>query len=326
VGDVVHLREKLKDSQRDLRRRPDDSSRFDPAPAPDQLLRLAAAGIGSQLLRLALALAVFDHLDEFRQTAELGGALDLRPEALGEMLNSLAAMGLVEHAPEGYRNLELAARYLKSDSPQSLKAAVLHLAGQSDCWQDLARYVFSGCGGPAPDEDRELFQEACESLARFAAPAVVDKLDLAGRGPVLLLGWGGGAYGEALARCCPEAGFSATNPFLGQSLPNGIRCGAVILSGVLASSKRGEVDRILMAATAALDRGGLLAFHDGFLPDGLSPPPAVALGSLARRMNRDGCRDWSIDRIRDVLRDLGMTDVNWQPLPAGTTLVTAKKL
>ena len=81
-----------------------------------------------------------------------------------------------------------------------------------------------------------------------------------------------------------------------------------------------------MAATAALDSGGLLAFHDSFLPDGLSTPAAVALGSLARRMNRDGCRDWSIDRIRDVLRALGLTDVNWQPLPAGTMLVTAKKL
>ncbi len=326
VGEVVRLGEKLKDSHRDLRRRPDDNSRFEPGPAPDQLLRLAAAGIGSQLLRLALALGVFDHLDEFRQAAELGGALDLRPEALGEMLNSLAAMGLVEHAPEGYRNLELAARYLKSGSPQSLKAAVLHLAGQSDCWQDLARYVFSGCGDPASDEDKELFQEACESLARFAAPAVVDKLNLAGRGPVLLLGWGGEAYGESLTRCCPEAQFSAANPFLGQSLPNGTRYGAVILSGILASSKRGEVDRILVAATAVLDSGGMLAFHDSFLPNGLSPPPAIALGSLARRINRDGCRDWSIDRIRDVLRALGLTDVNWQPLSAGTTLVTAKKL
>jgi len=93
---------------------------------------------------LALALGVFDQLDEFRQAAELGGALDLRPAALGEILDNLVAMGLLEAAPEGYRNLELASRYLRSDSPQSLRAAVLHLSDQSDCWQDLASYVFSG--------------------------------------------------------------------------------------------------------------------------------------------------------------------------------------
>jgi uroporphyrin-III C-methyltransferase len=110
VGEVVRLREKLRASQRDLRRRPDDSPRFEPAPAPDQLFRLATAGIGSQVLRLALALGMFDHLDEFRQAAELAGALDLRPDTLAEVLDNLVAMGLLETAPQGYRNLELASR------------------------------------------------------------------------------------------------------------------------------------------------------------------------------------------------------------------------
>jgi uroporphyrin-III C-methyltransferase len=326
VGEVVRLREKLKDSQRDLQQRPDDSPRFEPGPAPDQLLRLAAGGIGSQVLRLALALGVFDELDEFRQAGDLGGALDVRPEALGEILSNLVAMGLLEATPEGFRNLELASRYLKSDSPQSLKAAVLHLSDQSDCWQDLARYVFSGRGDSASDEDQLLLDEACECLARFAAPAVVDRLNLARRGPVLLLGWGGGAYREALARCSPGVHFNAVNIFQGQSLANGGRYGAVLLSGILASAKSGEVDRILATASGALNRGGLLAFHDSFLPSGVVPPPEATLGGLGRRISRGGCRDWSIERVRGTLEGLGLTNVCWEAFPAGTALVTASKM
>jgi hypothetical protein len=326
VGDVVRLREKLQASQRDLRRRPDDSTRFDPAPAPDQLLRLAAAGIGSQLLRLALAVGVFDQLEDFRQVPELSGFLDLRPEALGEMLTGLVALGLVEARPEGYRNLELASRYLRSESPQSLKPAVLHLAGRSDCWQDLARYVFSGHAAATEEEEGGVSEEACESLARFAAPAVAEKLDLGGRSTVLLLGWGGAAYREALGRCWPEVALREINPFKGGVLPNGGPYKAVLLSGILACARRGQVEQLLAAAAACLAPGGLLALHDSFLPVGTPPPMEVMLESLARRMTRDGCRDWPVDRLRTSLHALGLADVRAHPLPAGTLLVTASKV
>ncbi len=326
VGEVVRLRDKLKNSQRDLRRRPDGSSRFDPAPAPDQLLRLATAGIGSQVLRLALALGLFDKLEEFRPAAELGSCLGLDPAALGEILNNLVAIGLLETGSDGYRNLELASHYLRSDSPRSLRAAVLYLSGQSDCWEDLAQYVLNGRGDLSPGGELDLYQDACESLARFAAPAVVEKLDLAGRSPILLLGWGGDAYGEVLERHCPQADFRAVNPFLGQPLPSGGQYGAVLLSGLLASCQRGELDRMLEAATSVLKRNGLLVLHDSFLPAGVLPPPEVTLGALVRRITRDGCRDWSVGRLRDSLGALGFTDVRSEALPAGTILVTAKRM
>ncbi len=326
VGEVVRLREKLKEAQRDLRRRPNDNPCFAPGPAPDQLLRLAAAGIGSQVLRLAITLEVFDQLDECRQPAELGGSLDVRPEALREILDNLVAMGLLEATPEGYRNLELASRYLRSDSPQSLNAAVLHLSDQSDCWQDLARYVFQGRGDSSADEDSGLLREACESLARFAAPAVAEKLNLTGLSPFLLLGWGGDAYGEILTRNWPAVTFRSVNPFLGEAVPDGEGYGGVLLSGLLSSSKRGEVSRLLETVVSALRPNGLLAVHDRFLPGGVPPSPEVALSGLARRFRRDGCRDWTIDRLRTSLDTLGLADVSAQTLPAGTVLVTANKV
>jgi hypothetical protein len=148
---------------------------------------------------------------------------------------------------------------------------------------------------------------------------------LTGLGSVLLVGWGGEAYREALARCSPGLVFSAVNPFLGQSLPEGEMYGAVLLSGVLASAKRGEVDRVLLQATMALKRNGLLAFHDGFLPAGVTPSAEASLGAMVRRVTRGGCRDWPMERVRDSLGRLGLTDVRSEALPAGTFLVTARK-
>ena len=136
---------------------------------------------------------------------------------------------------------------------------------------------------------------------------------------------GGKAYDEALARCSPGVAFSAVNPFLGQPIPNGELYGAVLLSGVLASSKRGEVDRVLTEATMALKRDGLLAFHDAFLPAGVVPSPESSLGALVRRVTRGGCRDWPVERVREALTRLGLADVCSEALPAGTFLVTARK-
>ncbi len=63
IGEVVRLGEKFRDLPRDLKRRADGSSRFQPAPAPDQLLRIATAGLGTQALGLSLELKLFDRLE-----------------------------------------------------------------------------------------------------------------------------------------------------------------------------------------------------------------------------------------------------------------------
>ena len=123
-----------------------------------------------------------------------------------------------------------------------------------------------------------------------------------------------------------DVAFRAVNPFLGQALPNGESYGAILLSGLLSSCKRGEVDKLLETAASELRTDGLLALHDSFLPAGVPPPPEVMWGGLARRISRDGCRDWSIERVRASLDALGLANVSAQALSAGTVLVTASKV
>lgn len=334
IGDVVRLREKLQNAQRDLLRRSDGSSRFQPAPAPDQLLRLATAGLGSQILGYALEIKLFDRLEECTPAAPLAGDLGLDEAALGEMLESLVALGILESTPAGYRNLDMASRYLLSSSPQSLRAVLLCQASQAVNWAPLSSYAREGCRDFVPPADEAAYRESCESLARFAAPGVIEKLDLGDHGPILLLGWGGDSYSQALSRRWPALRVQACNPFVAQNSlfalsdglpPGGEQYGGILLSGLLGSCSRGQVQRILDASAGRLRDHGILVLHDSFLPASILPPPEVVLGSLGRRISRGGCRTWTVGRLHDALRALGFVEVQTHALPAGTVLVTARR-
>ncbi|MBI4876021.1 MAG: uroporphyrinogen-III C-methyltransferase [Acidobacteria bacterium] len=326
IGEVVRLHEKLRQSQRDLQRRPDGSSHFEPAPAPDQVLRLATGGLGSQVLRFALTYSLFDRLAEWTLAAPLAESLHLDAAALGEMLECLVAAGLLESGEQGFRNLELASRYLCDASPRSLKPAVLQLAAAGE-WPALLRYATQGSPGDAPQaREEEWRRDACESLARLAAPTVADKLPLEGCRSFLLVGWGEASYRETVSRRSPAPEFEARNPFLGASLTEeGRLYDVILLSGLLASCARGQVEELLKAAAARLSREGLLALCDTFLPAGCVPPPEVVLGALGRRLQRAGCRNWSVGRLHDALDALGFHSVQFQALPGGSTLAIARR-
>jgi len=342
VGEVVRLRERIGGSHRELKRRADGSSRFEPAPPPDQLIRIALAGMGTQALGFALEQGVFDRIEAFTAPADLAAALGLDAWALQDVMDALVSLGLIEESAGTYRNLDMASRYLRSDAPQSLRPALLQYARESAPWGTLEEYVRTGCRDslpPATASGQDLVQEeTCEALARFAAPAVTDKLDLGARNPVRLLGWGGQAYASAISARWPHLEFSSHNPFAvlrlkpgnpfrveGRAGAKSGSCGAVILSGLLASCSRGEVQMALESVAAVLAPGGLVVLHDAFLPISVLPPVEVALGTLARHVTRGGCRTWSVPRLKDALGALGFVSVTSEALPAGTVLVTAQK-
>ncbi len=319
IGEAVRLREKLKHSERDLRRRPDSAAHFDPAPVPDQLLRLATAGMGSQVLRFALSSSLFDRLEEWRTASELARALKLNRSGLAEVLECLVSMGLLEGGPEGYRNLELATRYLVENSPQTLKPALLYQAAHLAPLSAVGRYLLNGREDGAHPEVQDLHDQSCECLARYAAPFVLDKLDLAPRSPALLIGWGGDCYRELLSQRWPDLAFEAR-----KTIGNGGgRYGVVLLSGLLAGCDRGEYGPALESASHVLKAGGLLVLHDAFVGTDLTPAPEVLLSALGRHVMRGGSRNWSIARLEAELGSFGWRVLHSEPIPGGTQLVTA---
>jgi len=331
IGEAVRLREKLKHSARDLRRRPDSGAFFEPAPAPDQLLRMATAGMGSQVLRFALAASLFDRLEEWRTASELACALGLNRSGLAEALECLVSMGLLEGGPQGYRNLELATRFLVENSPQTLKPALLYQAAHLAPLSAVGRYLLNGRENGAPEEARELGRQSCECLARYAAPFVLDKLDLAAHSPALLIGWGGSFYRDLVAQRWPDVTLEVRSPLDGDGdgdpaklIGNGgRRYGAVLLSGVRASCQRGQYGPALQSAARVLHPGGLLILHDAFVSTDSTPAPEVLLSAFGRHVLRGGSRSWSIARLEAECGALGWRVLHREAIPGGTQLVTA---
>lgn len=322
IGEAVRLREKLKCSQRDLRRRPDSAADFEPAPVPDQLLRLASAGMGSQVLRLALATSLFDLLGEWKTASQLAQALGVNRTGLAEVLECLVSMGLVEGGADGYRNLELASRYLVESSPQSLKPALLYQAAHLAPLSAFGRYLLDGRDSGARPEAADLHRDACECLARYAAPFILDKLDLAPHAPTLLVGWGGGCYADLISRRWPGLAFEARNSL--EAFENGGGpYGAILLSGLLAGCDRGQYGPALEKAVRALKPGGLLLLHDSFVSSDAAPPPEVLLFALGRHVMTGGSGTWSIARLENELQSLGWRAIGREAIPGGTQLVTA---
>lgn len=332
VGEVVRLREKLQVSQRDLRRRADDSSAFDPAPSPEQLLRMATAGIGSQVLRFALATSLFDRLRDWKTASQLARDMALNRIGLAEVLECLVSMGLLEGGAEGYRNLELATRYLVEDSPRTLRPALLYHGAQTMSLSSVGRYVLNGRQDSLPTDAEELRKASCECLARYALPFVTEKLNLAADGAALFVGWGGESFRELAAQRWPAAVWEMRNPFDGPALGEpaaaigwgGRRYGTIVLSGLLECCDREQFGPILAAAAQALIPGGLLVVHDAFLTSGTLPPPEAVLSAFGRHVTLGGARNWSQARLEAELGTVGLQVVQRDPIPGGTQLVMAR--
>ncbi|MDR3699370.1 MAG: uroporphyrinogen-III C-methyltransferase [Candidatus Sulfopaludibacter sp.] len=325
IGEAVRLREKLKHSQRDLRRRPDRAAHFEPAPAPDQLLRMASAGMGSQVLRFALATSLFDRLEEWCTASALASALGLNRLGLAEVLECLVSMGLVEGGEQGYRNLELASRYLVESSPQTLRPALLYQAAHLAPLSAVGRYLLNGREGGAHDEAPGLHRQASECLARYAAPFVLEKLDLEPRSPALLVGWGADYYRELLAQRWPGLKVATSDPSNGMGNGDG-PFGAVLLSGLLEGCERGEYGPMLQRAAGVLKPGGLLFLHDSFIGTESTAPPELLLSAFGRHVMRGGSRNWSVARLEAELGAFGWRVTQRESIPGGTQLVTASAL
>jgi uroporphyrin-III C-methyltransferase len=324
VGDVVCLREKLECAQRDLRRRADGGARFQPAPAPDQLLRIASGGIGTQVLGWTLEARLFDHLEDPATAFDLAHHLGLNAEAASEILHALVSLGLLESRPDGYRNLELASRYLRSTSPLSLRDLLLFNCAQLVQWQELANFAKRGRTSAEAGRDGELHRAACEAAARFAAPAVVEKLTDVSTADVVVIGWGGAAHREALLKRWPEARVVTCNPFKSDPLPDN-DCDLMLLSGVLECGDRMRLEQILNFAARHLRAEGQLVLHDSVLPVGALPAPELTLALLAQHVVNRDYHVWSTERLHALLQRCGFAVMKADSVLAGYAVIFAAR-
>ncbi len=332
IGEVVRLRDKLKDVSRELKRRHDESPRFQPGPSPGQLLGLAAGGLASRALGTALSMRLFDRLESYVSAAGLAADMKLDAAALGEFLGALCSMGLVEEKEGKYRNLDIASRFLLSSSETSLRPLFMQMALETPGAEEMSRFLAQGSAGSK--KTHGAFDEACESLAGFCAPAVAERLELGKGGSVLHLGWGSDAFRRAVLGRWPSANYKSLTlsehdhsclEEAASILGGDQKWDAIILSGLSSSCKEEELMRAIESAARHVAAGGTLLMHDAFLPPGSLPPSEVVLCALGRLVNMGSCRPWSAGRVEEMLTSLGLAGFSFHQIGGGTSLASAKR-
>jgi hypothetical protein len=216
----------------------------------------------------------------------------------------MVPLRLVESRADGYRNLELASRYLRRSSAQSLRAALLYHAAQFCNWDALSDFARHGTQTGFLSRNAELREQAAECVAAITAAEVVNCLGAPPAGPLLVVGWGYAAYREAIAQRWPELVVHGWNPFSYEHAGvTGTEYGTVILSGVLEWCGTAEMRTILGQIEFKLD--GVLLCQDSLFPVGAQPSPEVALSALARQVADGAAHTWSMERLAAALQRSG---------------------
>lgn len=171
---------------------------------------------------------------------------------------------------------------------------------------------------------------ALAGRAKNVAPAVAEKLNLAGARTVLDLGGGTGIYSIALVQKNPSvkaivfdrpevlkvaaemtAAYGASDSvelaagdMFADPLPAG--CDVVLLSNILHDWDVPECRALLKRAADALAPGGRIVIHDVFLNDALDGPLPISLYSAALFTLTEG-RAYSAGEYRALLAEIGFT-------------------
>src|SRR4051794_2282773 len=94
---------------------------------PSPILDLIEAFRRSKTMFTAVSLGVFDHLGEGPlKLARLADAIGADRDALGRLLDTCVSLGLLSRTAYGYANSELSAKFLVSNSPETLAGYITY--------------------------------------------------------------------------------------------------------------------------------------------------------------------------------------------------------
>jgi ubiquinone/menaquinone biosynthesis C-methylase UbiE len=271
----------------------------DQPPGAASIIEMTNAFCSSQILFASSDVGIYAFLsDSPDSTAEqVVAACDLEPRAGRLLLNACVAIGLLTKQAEGYRNSELAERFLVPGSPSDLSAAIRYNRDVYQAWGRLPDFIRDGKPaerpeahlGEDPGRTRD-FVLAMHGRALGMGREVVSRLGLQRRRRLLDLGGGGGTYSALIARRHPQ-----------------ISCTLIDLPAVLAVAEellaeQGVRDRVETVPgdlhTIALPRG-----HDAAILFGvLHQEPADAIAELLER-TYDALEPGGVLYVMDMMTD-----------------------
>ena len=274
------------------------------APDPAPVLDLIEAFRRSQTMFTAVSLGVFDALEAGpAAAAQLSGLLHANHDALERLLDSCAALGLLEKHDAAYRNTPLAARYLCAASPHSLRGYIVYSHDALyPMWGHLADAIREGTHrwtqtfgleGPIfshffrTDAAMRDFLLGMHGFGMLTSPKIVEAFDLSRFSRLCDLG---GATGHLAIAAC-------------ERYPN--------LQGVVFDLARAApLAREQAAKSPAATRIEIVS--GDFFQDDLPPADLYALGRILH--------DWDEPKIHLLLEKIH------RALPANGALLIAEKL
>ncbi len=307
---------------------------------PDRILKTSGAYWATCALHGAVVLDVFTRIGDSRMGGQsLAEKLDAPVDAVGRLLDALAAMGLLTKDAGGYANTEASRTYLSMDSDQYIGYIVRHHHHLVASWARLPDAVLSGKPVRLPVREkgtqaREAFLMGMFNLATQLAPQLVPLVDLSGCTTLLDLGGGPGTY--AIHFCLHNPDLTATvmdlpttRPFAEKTIRKmGIDDRVAFISGdYLQDDISGSYDAVWMShilhgemakdclrmiekAFQCLNPGGVVIIHEFVLDDTLDSPLFPALFSLNMLLGTEGGRAYSQAQLSDMLKTAGFVDVH----------------
>lgn len=308
-----------------------------------ELLATSSAYWRGCALQAAVRLGVFTALHQgSAPLEEITVRIEADHRGTEQLLNALAAMGLLLKQESSYANAPAAQEFLSRDSERYLGHIILHHHHILDGWAQLDQAVRRGAPvrrrsyGEAVE--RESFLLGMFNLAMGVAPRLSAQVDLAGRKRLLDLGGGPGTY--AIHFCLANPGLSAviydlptTEPFARQTvdrfglaariafnggdfndgpIPGG-PYDVAWLSHILHSHGPEECRQIIARTVEAMAPGGLILIHEFILENSGDAPEFPALFSLNMLVNNPAGRSYKEAELTDMLRGAGVKDIARHP-------------
>jgi SAM-dependent methyltransferase len=317
-----------------------------------QLSGLISAHAEARIVHAAVELGVFDAIGEKHLTAvELSAALGSDTAATELLLNSLAALSLLEKANGIFALHDSAKKYLVSTSPTTLCGMIRFEAANWDCWGKLADSIRTGQPARPPNmyqddaHETATFIEAMDSLvnARGDAEVLAQALDWHRVESLLDIGSGPATYPIHLCRRYPQlraaifdlpATLRVTERFVrAAAMAERIRLIAgdyrhdaipgsydlIFLSNII-HGENSEKNATLMAKLARhLNPGGRVVIKDHILDATRARPPVGAIFSMLMLLTTDGGRCYSFDEIKAWLEQAGLHSIREIVLPPPMT-------
>jgi ubiquinone/menaquinone biosynthesis C-methylase UbiE len=315
---------------------------------PKHIIDMASAFYDSCVLFTASALGIFDSLKNTAgSTVETVAAecnLDTRGTRL--LLDSCAALNLINKNGENYTNTPETETFLTSHSPAYLGGAIRYNRDVYQAWGRLPELVRSGKPVEKPEihlgDDRErtrTFVLSMHGRALGIGRTVVPLLDLSDCRNLLDVGGGPGTYSVLMAQANPELNCTVidlpgvaevadeliqqqnmqdrvkTIPGSYHDTPFPANMDAVVFFGVLHQESPGSICALFAKAYKALSPGGRIYVLDMMTDHTHTQPPFSALFALNMSLTTQNGWVFADTELKSWLTQTGFKEFNCAPLP-----------